>query len=134
MRAVFGAAGTVGADSPPVDALEPGLRVERFQHGFVAAGLIAVGERGTILRTDDGGRKWNSARAPVNSTLLSVQFISEDDGWIVGRNGVILRSDDRGRTWIESESTTRSNLYALFINKKTGWAVGADGLILRYER
>ena len=94
----------------------------------------AVGERGTILRTDDGGRKWNSVRAPVNSTLLSVQFISEDDGWIVGRNGVILRSDDRGRTWIESESTTRSNLYALFINKKTGWAVGADGLILRYER
>src|SRR5260370_41092111 len=36
--AVFGAAGGVGADAPPVDALEPGFRVERFEDGFVAAG------------------------------------------------------------------------------------------------
>ena len=44
MRAVFGAAGGVGADAPPVDALEPGFRVEGFEDGFVAAGLIGVGE------------------------------------------------------------------------------------------
>jgi hypothetical protein len=44
MRAVFGAAGGVGADAPPVDALEPGLGVERFEDGFVATGLIGVGE------------------------------------------------------------------------------------------
>jgi photosystem II stability/assembly factor-like uncharacterized protein len=94
----------------------------------------AVGERGTILRTEDGGRTWSHVRSQVNSTLLSVQFVSDDDGWIVGRNGTILRSDDGGRTWIDQESTTKKNLYALFINKKSGWAVGADGLILRYER
>jgi photosystem II stability/assembly factor-like uncharacterized protein len=66
--------------------------------------------------------------------LLSVQFVGEGDGWIVGRGGVILRSSDSGRTWVEQESTTKQNLYALFINKKNGWAVGAEGLILRYER
>jgi len=53
---------------------------------------------------------------------------------IVGRGGIILRSGDGGRTWVEQESTTKQNLFALFINKKNGWAVGADGLILRYER
>src|SRR5258708_18094656 len=43
MRAVCGAAGGVGADAPPVDALEPGLRVARFEDGFVATGLVGVG-------------------------------------------------------------------------------------------
>ena len=94
----------------------------------------AVGERGTILRTTDGGRTWTKIFSPASSTLLSVQFVGEDDGWIVGRGGVILRSGDGGRVWVEQESTTKQNLYALFMNKKNGWAVGTDGLILRYER
>lgn len=94
----------------------------------------AVGERGTIMRTTDGGRTWTKIFSPASSTLLSVQFIGDEDGWIIGRGGVIQRSGDGGRTWVEQESTTKQNLYALFMNKKQGWAVGADGLILRYER
>lgn len=93
----------------------------------------AVGERGTILRTIDGGRSWTPVKSPARSTLLSVQFVGEGDGWIVGRSGVILRSGDGGQTWVEQESTTKQNLYALFMNKKNGWAVGGDGLTLRYE-
>src|SRR6266403_265802 len=94
----------------------------------------AVGERGTILRTEDGGRTWTKIFSPARSTLLGVQFVSDDDGWIVGRGGAILRSSDGGRTWIEQESNTKQNLFALFMTKKNGWAVGASGLILRYER
>ncbi|HVS83862.1 MAG TPA: YCF48-related protein [Pyrinomonadaceae bacterium] len=94
----------------------------------------AVGEEGVIVLTIDGGRNWTKVDSPVRSILLSVQFVGEGDGWIVGHGGVILRSGDGGRTWIEQESTTKQNLYALFMNKKNGWAVGTDGLILRYER
>jgi photosystem II stability/assembly factor-like uncharacterized protein len=94
----------------------------------------AVGERGTIVRTIDGGRSWTPVQSPVRATLLSVQFVGEGDGWIVGRGGIILRSGDGGRAWLEQESTTKENLYALFMNKKNGWAVGSQGLILRYER
>src|SRR5215467_10884847 len=47
VRAVFGAAGGIGADAPPVDALEPGPRVERFEDRFVAAGLVE-GARGLV--------------------------------------------------------------------------------------
>jgi photosystem II stability/assembly factor-like uncharacterized protein len=72
--------------------------------------------------------------SPARSTLLSVQFVSEDDGWIVGRGGTILRSSDRGKTWLEQESGTKQNLYALFVDKKLGWAVGSRGLILKYQR
>lgn len=93
----------------------------------------AVGERGTILRTNDGGETWDVVNAPVSSTLLGVRFISSEDGWVVGRGGAILRTGDAGRTWIVQESTTRQNLYALYMDKKGGWAVGGDGLVLRYE-
>jgi photosystem II stability/assembly factor-like uncharacterized protein len=65
---------------------------------------------------------------------LSVQFVSDDEGWIVGRGGTILRSSNAGRSWIEQESGTKQNLFALFMTKKNGWAVGSNGLILRYER
>ena len=94
----------------------------------------AVGENSTIIRTSDGGRTWTPITPPVNATLLSIQFVSDQEGWIVGRGGVILRSGNGGQTWMEQESSTKQNLYALFMNKKNGWAVGSDGLILRYER
>ncbi len=96
--------------------------------------------------TRNGGDTWevlqaptrreliHPVKSPVRSTLLSVQFINNDDGWIVGRGGVILRSEDGGRTFVQQESTTKQNLYALFFEKKNGWVVGGDGLILRYEK
>ena len=68
----------------------------------------------------------------VFGQMLSAQFVSENESWIVGRNGVILRSGDGGRTWVEQESGTKLNLYAMYMNKKGGWAVGSGGLVLRY--
>jgi photosystem II stability/assembly factor-like uncharacterized protein len=70
----------------------------------------------------------------VRSTLLSVRFVNEDDGWIVGRSGTILRTEDGGQTWLQQESSTKQNLYSLHFNKKIGWAVGGDGVVLSYER
>ena len=72
--------------------------------------------------------------SPARATLLSVQFVSDEEGWSVGRGGVILRSGDGGQTWIEQQSGTKQNLYALYIDKKNGWAVGSSGLLLKYER
>ena len=104
---------------------------------------LAVGELGTILATENGGETWfkvpSPARAPVRvgpaslMTLLSVQFASEDDAWIIGRGGAVLRSGDGGRTWIEQESGVKQNLYAMFMMKNTGWLVGSQGLMLIYK-
>jgi photosystem II stability/assembly factor-like uncharacterized protein len=93
-----------------------------------------VGKQGTILRTTDGGETWFIVEPPVRNTLLSVQFADDNDGWIVGRGGVILRSSDGGATWVRQESTTKQNLYALFLDKENNWAVGGDGMVLRYVR
>ncbi len=61
--------------------------------------LVAVGERGTVLLSDDHGTSWKQAQVPVQATLTSVYFADAKTGWAAGHMGVILRSDDAGATW-----------------------------------
>lgn len=61
--------------------------------------LVAVGERGLVLRSDDEGRHWTQSPAPVSVTLTKAWFVSAQTGWITGHSGVILRTDDGGQSW-----------------------------------
>jgi photosystem II stability/assembly factor-like uncharacterized protein len=70
--------------------------------GLAQAGqrVVAVGERGSVLLSDDAGRTWRQApQVPVSVTLTAVQFVDERTGWAVGHQGVVLRSDDGGEHW-----------------------------------
>lgn len=71
--------------------------------GLASAGsrVVAVGERGTILLSDDAGATWRQAQSvPVSATLVAVQFVNQHTGWAVGHYGVVLRSDDSGEHWV----------------------------------
>lgn len=65
------------------------------------ARLVAAGERGTVLLSDDEGKTWRQARVPVQVTLTSLRFLNERTGWATGHLGVILRTDDGGQTWVK---------------------------------
>ena len=68
---------------------------------IAAAGerLVAVGERGGIIYSDDEGDSWIQARVPVSESLTAVSFPNAEHGWAVGHGGVILHSGDGGETW-----------------------------------
>jgi len=61
--------------------------------------LVAVGERGIIIHSDDDGRSWVQADVPVSVTLTAVNFPSPQMGWAVGHEGTILHSSDGGTSW-----------------------------------
>jgi photosystem II stability/assembly factor-like uncharacterized protein len=61
--------------------------------------LIAVGERGHIIYSDDSGITWTQASVPASSTLTSVYFVDDQTGWAVGHDAIVLRTDDAGVTW-----------------------------------
>ena len=63
------------------------------------AGLVAVGEHGYVLRSDDAGRTWRQAASPTSVTLVRVCFANAEEGWAVGHMGVVLRSTDGGSSW-----------------------------------
>lgn len=61
--------------------------------------LVAVGERGTILLSDDQGVHWRQVGTPVSVTLTAVSFADTQHGWAVGHGQVVLRTVDSGQTW-----------------------------------
>lgn len=91
--------------APAVDALSrPALQTPQALHAVLQAitragdRLVAVGERGTVLLSDDNGSHWRQVPVPVSSTLTAVQFIGRE-GWAVGHAGVVLHSSDGGEHW-----------------------------------
>ncbi|MCO5786049.1 photosystem II stability/assembly factor-like protein [Pseudomonas sp. G11-1] len=61
--------------------------------------LVAVGERGHIILSDDQGASWHQAPSPVSVTLTSVCFADSQHGWAVGHRGVALHTADAGNSW-----------------------------------
>lgn len=61
--------------------------------------LVAVGERGIVLLSDDGGQSWRQATVPVRVALTGVRFVDARRGWAIGHLGTVLRTDDAGATW-----------------------------------
>ena len=61
--------------------------------------LVAVGERGIVILSDDGGRNWKQAAVPTSVSLAAVKFVTSKIGWVVGHSGVVLKTEDGGDTW-----------------------------------
>ncbi|MCY4487364.1 MAG: YCF48-related protein [Deltaproteobacteria bacterium] len=94
--------------------------------------IIAVGQRGHILLSDDG-ETWKQAQVPVRALLTAVHMHDAATGWAVGHDAVILRTDDTGDTWRlvhRAPDEERPLLDVWFRDKETGFAVGAYGYFL----
>lgn len=86
-------------DRPALTLRQPG-RAALLGLAQAGARVVAVGERGAVLLSDDAGATWRqAAQVPVSVTLTAVQFVGERTGWAVGHYGVVLRSDDAGEHW-----------------------------------
>jgi photosystem II stability/assembly factor-like uncharacterized protein len=126
------------AQSPPPEPALPSTRAASSQLLDVASAgprLVAVGHRGHVVLSDDGGKNWRQAReVPVRTTLTAVRFIDDRHGWITGHDAVILRTRDGGDTWHiqHRDPALEAPLFSLwFEDARHGLAVGAYGLALR---
>ena len=61
--------------------------------------LVAAGERGIVLFSDDEGRRWTQAQVPVQVSLTALRFADERRGWAAGHLGVLLATSDGGASW-----------------------------------
>ncbi|MFS1287140.1 MULTISPECIES: WD40/YVTN/BNR-like repeat-containing protein [Pseudomonas] len=95
--------------------------------------LVAVGDRGHILYSDDQGATWNQAKVPSRQLLTAVYFVDEQHGWAVGHDAQILASQDGGATWTRQFQDLKREAPLLdvwFKDAQTGYAVGAYGAFL----
>lgn len=70
-------------------------------NGLAIAGkrMVAVGQRGHIVYSDDDGAHWQQASVPVSSDLVAVSFPTPRQGWAVGHDGIVLHTADGGANW-----------------------------------
>lgn len=95
--------------------LLPAVRSERATSSMlldvmrVGSRLVAVGEWGRILTSDDNGVSWAQASVPTSVTLTAVHFPTSENGWAVGHDGVVLHTSDGGKTWVKQLDGTQVN-------------------------
>ena len=92
--------------------------------------IVAVGDRGYIVLSDDGGASWRRAKSPAAPLLTAVHFVDARQGWAVGHDSVILATGDGGETWTLQFSAPAENRPLLdvhFLDANHGIAVGAYG-------
>jgi photosystem II stability/assembly factor-like uncharacterized protein len=96
------AADTARRDVLDTPATKSPLAQRALLNGLARAGdrIVAVGQRGHVLYSDDGGKTWKQADVPLSSDLVAVAFPSAKTGWAVGHDGVVLRSTDSGASWV----------------------------------
>ena len=108
----FGVDTPLAADEPLTAAARPGAHLAFAERAPLASRslllsiasvnqrLVAVGERGHILLSDDHGRTWRQAESvPTRALLTGVCFSNFLEGVAVGHDEVILTTRDAGRTW-----------------------------------
>jgi photosystem II stability/assembly factor-like uncharacterized protein len=114
----------------------------------VASGTAeAVGTRGTILQTTDGGSVWAPLSSPTTENLTGIAFTNSSlyalyaNGFAVGAGGTILTSSGNGttsRTWSQvPDAATSNDLTAVAVGGYCGGgfgfcllAVGASGTVI----
>jgi photosystem II stability/assembly factor-like uncharacterized protein len=98
-------------------------------------GLIAaVGTRGIVLLSEDGGDTWTQVSVPTRSMLTGVYFHDRQRGWAVGHDAVILRTTDGGQNWerVNFDPDRETPLFDVwFADADNGLAIGAYGLVYR---
>jgi len=97
------------------------------EHGW------AVGDRGVIWHTRDGGEKWELQASGVDCRLSSVHFIDAKTGWAAGGYtqpytrstvGVLLHTRDGGEHWLVDRKLLIPQIRKIkFFDAARGWAI-----------
>lgn len=129
---LFCLTGAVRAAPEPQAALKEPLATRVVFLGLAGAGerVVAVGERGVVIYSDDAGESWTQADVPVRATLTAVTFVDERTGFAVGHDAVILKTADAGATWSLLNFEPESQVVLLnvrFGDPQTGFVVGSNG-------
>lgn len=134
-------AGHGSAGPPAADHLDPMLQDAELTDVMFIDGLRgwAVGDRGLILATINGGKHWQRQPSGASCRLECVHFIDADNGWAAGgishpythaSRGVLLRTRNGGRTWAQDQALLVSGLKRVkFFNEAQGWAFGESSAL-----
>lgn len=105
----------------------------------------AVGSKGTVLQTLDGGNTWKARGASIEDVVRDIFFVDEQTGWLVCEVNVyqlrsnedprayLMKTIDGGKNWkrieIKGFDIDAILVRAVFTRNGRGWAFGEAGSI-----
>lgn len=122
------AAASQTAFRAPLAAKAPLLGIVR-----IGARVVAVGDYGVIILSDDAGKTWRQAVSVATRNMLTaVTFVDAKNGWAVGHGGTVLHTADGGENWapLHAAGDDVALLSVWFENVNHGIAVGAFGFAI----
>lgn len=125
------------ADPLQRPARSSALVSQRLITALASAGpqrLIAAGQRGHIVWSDDAGQHWTQSEVPLSSDVTAVQFLDAQQGYAVGHDGVVLGSSDRGQHWRKLFDGNAANLLVLEQLKQLPASTTREHLINEAQR
>lgn len=93
--------------------------------------LVIAGERGTFLRSRDGGETWENRRLPYEGSMFGVLAWEDDHILVFGLRGNVYESTDLGEHWDRVDTGVGSSLMGGTALPDGGAVlVGANGVVL----
>lgn len=97
-------------------------------HGF------AIGRKGAIYKTSDGGDHWNGLPSGTDRYLFGLSVVGPQTIYVSGSGALILKSTDSGATWNVLPVDFPYDFGSIvFTDETTGSVVGPLGTILHTE-
>jgi photosystem II stability/assembly factor-like uncharacterized protein len=129
------------------EKLDTGVKRDLLSVDFATPQVgVAVGDFGTMVRTEDGGQTWSTVALPTDLVLpedvaeivqpgdvllYDIDFVTPERGWMVGEFGVIFTTSDGGKTWTAQKSPVETTLFGVqFTDTNTGFATGIEQVLL----
>ncbi|MCE7998924.1 MAG: hypothetical protein HEP70_08715 [Rhodobiaceae bacterium] len=128
--------GAAACEAAEVQATPSGLAAKKLLLDVAKANgrMVAVGEFGHVVYSDDEGATWTQANCVATQvTLTSVYFPSKEVGYAVGHDAVILKTEDGGENWAqiyEDFDAETPLMNVIFNTPSYGLAMGAFGFVL----
>ncbi|MFD2641727.1 WD40/YVTN/BNR-like repeat-containing protein [Pseudomonas japonica] len=133
----FGALQATPLQALPAVQVSNATQATMLDAVWAGARVVAVGDHGVVLLSDDHGASFRQASAvPVSTPLTGVSFVDAQHGWAVGHWGAILATTDGGESWQLQRLSSEEDrpLFAVhFFNAQQGVAVGLWSLVLTTE-
>ena len=89
------------------------------------------GYGGMVLKTTDGGLKWEELQVPTDGLIIKIFFLDKDIGWYLSYGDRSLyKTTDAGMNWSFVSSFSPRYAHTIwFVNELTGFAGGYYNLL-----
>ncbi|MEO8665555.1 MAG: YCF48-related protein [Ignavibacteria bacterium] len=87
---------------------------------------FAVGENGSVIKTENGGSSWDSLDTFTTKALRAIYFEGDKTGYVAGDRGVIFKTTDLGRSWTDQTHYTNLDYNDIRFINEIGIAAGGN--------